>query len=47
MALIGASALSRRLRLLLLRAEAGEVDPEIAEWWTRFQDVDGAASARA
>lgn len=31
---------------LLLRAEAGEVDPEIGEWWTRFQDVDGAERAR-
>jgi poly(A) polymerase len=25
---------------LLLRAEAGEADPELAEWWTRFQEVD-------
>ncbi len=24
---------------LLLRAEAGEVDPELAEWWTRFQEA--------
>ena len=24
--------------LLLLRAEVGEVDAELAEWWTRFQD---------
>jgi poly(A) polymerase len=31
---------------LLLRAEAGEVDQEIADWWTRFQDVDGAERAR-
>ena len=27
---------------LLLRAEAGETDPELAQWWTRFQDVDAA-----
>ncbi|KAF3982201.1 MAG: polynucleotide adenylyltransferase PcnB [Methylococcales symbiont of Hymedesmia sp. n. MRB-2018] len=27
---------------LLLRAETGEVDTEIAEWWTKFQDVDEA-----
>lgn len=27
---------------LLLRAEAGETDPEIAQWWTRFQAVDAA-----
>ncbi len=25
---------------LLLRAEAGEVDQELAEWWTSFQEVD-------
>ncbi|MCU0809831.1 MAG: polynucleotide adenylyltransferase PcnB [Thiobacillaceae bacterium] len=24
---------------LLLRAESGEIDAELAEWWTRFQDV--------
>ena len=24
---------------LLLRAESGEVDAELGEWWTRFQDV--------
>lgn len=26
---------------LLLRAEAGEIDPELAQWWTRFQEVNG------
>jgi len=25
---------------LLLRAESGEVDAELGEWWTRFQEVD-------
>lgn len=30
---------------LLLRAEAGEVDSELADWWTRFQSV--GASERA
>ncbi len=25
---------------LLLRAESGEVDAELGEWWTRFQDAD-------
>ena len=25
---------------LLLRAESGEVDAELGDWWTRFQDVD-------
>ncbi|MDH5359261.1 MAG: polynucleotide adenylyltransferase PcnB, partial [Gammaproteobacteria bacterium] len=24
---------------LVLRAENGEADPQLAEWWTRFQDV--------
>ncbi|MEA1051443.1 polynucleotide adenylyltransferase PcnB [Lamprobacter modestohalophilus] len=31
---------------LLLRAEAGETDPEIAQWWTRFQAVDAAERAK-
>ncbi|MCL2887247.1 MAG: polynucleotide adenylyltransferase PcnB [Betaproteobacteria bacterium] len=31
---------------LLLRAAAGEVDGEIADWWTRFQDADGEERAR-
>lgn len=26
---------------LLLRAEAGEIDSDAAEWWTRFQEVNG------
>jgi len=26
---------------LLLRAEVGEADPELAEWWTKFQEVEG------
>jgi poly(A) polymerase len=25
--------------LLLLRAAAGEVDPDVAEWWTRLQEL--------
>ena len=37
---------------LLLRAHAGEVDKELADWWTRFQEVtpderDGLVSALA
>jgi poly(A) polymerase len=24
---------------LILRCESGEVDPELGQWWTRFQDV--------
>ncbi len=27
---------------LLLRAGSGEVDQEIADWWTKFQDVDSS-----
>jgi len=27
---------------LVLRAEAGEADTELAQWWTRFQEVDAA-----
>lgn len=27
---------------LLLRAQSGEADPELAEWWTKFQEVDDA-----
>jgi poly(A) polymerase len=30
---------------LLLRAEAGEVEPDLAEWWTRFQEANGRARA--
>jgi poly(A) polymerase len=25
---------------LLLRAESGEADPELAEWWTKFQEIN-------
>jgi poly(A) polymerase len=35
---------------LLLRAECGEEDPAVAEWWTRYQETDAAereAMARA
>jgi len=24
---------------LMLRAESGEVSPDLADWWTRFQDA--------
>ena len=27
---------------LLLRAQSGEIDMELADWWTRFQDADQA-----
>ncbi|MGB5833402.1 MAG: polynucleotide adenylyltransferase PcnB, partial [Thiohalocapsa sp.] len=46
MALIGHPRFRAAYDFLLLRAEAGEVDTEIAEWWTRFQDVDAAERAR-
>jgi len=31
---------------LVLRAESGEVEMELAEWWTRFQAVDGEERAQ-
>ena len=31
---------------LLLRAESGEVEMELGEWWTRFQNVDGEERAQ-
>jgi poly(A) polymerase len=46
MVLIGHPRFRAAYDFLLLRAEAGEVDPEIAEWWTRFQDVDAGERAR-
>ena len=27
---------------LVLRSQAGEADPELAQWWTRFQEIDDA-----
>jgi poly(A) polymerase len=30
---------------LLLRAESGEIDQELADWWTRFQNADGEERA--
>ena len=30
---------------LLLRAEAGEVESELADWWTRFQEANGQVRA--
>jgi len=31
---------------LLLRAESGEAEQELADWWTRFQNADGEERAR-
>ncbi|HYN78220.1 MAG TPA: polynucleotide adenylyltransferase PcnB, partial [Lamprocystis sp. (in: g-proteobacteria)] len=25
---------------LVLRAQSGEADPELADWWTQFQEAD-------
>ena len=33
------------LDFLLLRAESGEVDAELAEWWSDFLDADGETRA--
>jgi poly(A) polymerase len=30
---------------LLLRAESGEIDQELADWWTHFQNADGEERA--
>lgn len=46
MMLVGHPRFRAAYDFLLLRAEAGEVDREIADWWTRFQDVDAAERAR-
>ena len=47
MAWIALSAVPRRLPdLLLLRAEAGEVDPEVAEWWPGPKTSDAGERAR-
>ena len=31
---------------LLLRAESGEIDAELGDWWTRFQNAGGEGRAR-
>ena len=31
---------------LLLRAESGEVDPELAQWWTEYQAASGAEQGK-
>ena len=40
MALLGHPRFRAAYDFLLLRAEAGEVDPELADWWTKFQDAN-------
>jgi poly(A) polymerase len=46
MVLIGHPRFRAAYDFLLLRAEAGEVDQEIADWWTHFQEVDAGERAR-
>jgi poly(A) polymerase len=46
MTLLGHPRFRAAYDFLLLRAEAGEVDPELAEWWTRFQDANTADRAK-
>jgi len=31
---------------LLLRAESGEIEAELGDWWTRFQNADGEGRAQ-
>ncbi|WP_371258228.1 polynucleotide adenylyltransferase PcnB [Thiohalocapsa sp. ML1] len=46
MALLGHPRFRAAYDFLLLRAEAGEVDPELAEWWTKFQDANTTDRAK-
>lgn len=46
LALLGHPRFRAAYDFLLLRAEVGETDPEIAHWWTRFQETDGAERTR-
>jgi poly(A) polymerase len=46
LALLGHPRFRAAYDFLLLRAEAGETDSELAQWWTRFQSVDAAERAR-
>jgi poly(A) polymerase len=46
MALLGHPRFRAAYDFLLLRAEAGEVDAELAEWWTKFQDANSSERAK-
>ncbi len=46
MTLLGHPRFRAAYDFLLLRAEAGEVDPELAEWWTKFQDTNPSDRAK-
>jgi len=43
--LIGHPRFRAAYDFLLLRAESGEVDPELADWWTRYQEAGAADRA--
>ncbi len=45
MALIGHPRFRAAYDFLLLRADSGEVDPELATWWTQFQEVNPSERA--
>ncbi|WP_328988160.1 polynucleotide adenylyltransferase PcnB [Thiorhodovibrio winogradskyi] len=45
LALIGHPRFRAAYDFLLLRAESGEVDPELAAWWTQFQGVNPSERA--
>jgi poly(A) polymerase len=46
MTLIGHPRFRAAYDFLLLRSEAGEVDPELARWWTEFQDANADSRAK-
>jgi poly(A) polymerase len=46
MTLLGHPRFRAAYDFLLLRAEAGEVDPELADWWTKFQDANPSERAK-
>jgi poly(A) polymerase len=46
MALLGHPRFRAAYDFLLLRAESGEVDPELADWWTKFQDANPGDRAK-
>jgi poly(A) polymerase len=47
MRLVGHPRFRAAYDFLLLRAHAGEVEQELADWWTQFQELDEAERSRA
>jgi poly(A) polymerase len=43
--LIGHPRFRAAYDFLMLRAQSGEADPDLADWWTRFQEADGTGRA--